>query len=89
MIINEFISNSFKHAFPDEKSGEIQINLYTEGSRHILIYRDDGIGFPENIDFRKSVSLGLQLVNTLTEQLGGEIYLDKTKYTEFKILFTA
>ncbi len=88
LIINEFISNSLKHAFPGEMKGEIYINLYTEGNKQILIYRDNGIGIPENIDFRRSASLGLQLVNTLTEQLGGEIYLDKEKYTEFKILFT-
>ena len=88
LIINEFISNSFKHAFPGEMGGEIYVNLYSEGNRYVLTYRDNGIGIPENIDFRKTVSLGLQLVNTLTEQLGGEIFLDKSKYTEFKILFT-
>ncbi len=89
LIINELVSNSFKHAFPDGSSGEIFISLSSEGEKYFLIYKDNGVGFPDKMDFKKSNSLGLQLVTTLTNQLGGDISLEKNGYTEFKIIFTA
>ena len=52
-----------------------------------MIIKDNGIGFPANLNFRKTESLGLQLVTTLTEQLGGVINLTINGYTEFKIVF--
>jgi two-component sensor histidine kinase len=49
---------------------------------------DNGVGFPEDLDFRDTGSLGLQLVNTLVEQLEGTIELDRSGGTEFEITFT-
>ncbi len=89
LIINELVSNSFKHAFPAGQKGEIYVGLKQDQNKFILIVKDTGIGFPSNIDFRKTESLGLQLVNTLTEQLGGKIDLNKKGCTEFKIEFEA
>ncbi|HED06480.1 MAG TPA: PAS domain S-box protein, partial [Ignavibacteria bacterium] len=78
LIINELISNSLKHAFPNGKKGEIFIGLSKDaGNRFILIVKDNGIGFPKEIDFRNTESLGLQLVTTLTDQLGGTVELNK------------
>ena len=89
LIINELISNSLKHAFPDGRKGEVYIGLKKSSeSNYTLILKDDGIGFPPNINFRKTDSLGLQLVTTLTEQLGGEIELSRNGFTEFKIEFS-
>jgi len=89
LIINELISNSLKHAFPNGKKGEIFIGLSKDaGNRFILIVKDNGIGFPKEIDFRNTESLGLQLVTTLTDQLGGTVELNKNGYTAFKITFT-
>jgi len=53
-----------------------------------LIVEDNGIGFPESIDFRNASSLGLQLVNTLVDQIGGSIELEKSPGTRFKIWIT-
>jgi two-component sensor histidine kinase len=53
----------------------------------ILIVRDNGVGFPEKLDFRKTTSLGLQLVTTLVDQIEGNIELDTKAGTEFKISF--
>jgi len=50
-----------------------------------LIVEDSGIGFPESIDFGNTRSLGLQLVNTLVDQIGGNIELEKGSGTRFKI----
>jgi PAS domain S-box-containing protein len=87
LIINELITNSLKHAFTDGHKGEINIEFYKQNNEFILIVNDNGIGFPEDIDFRNSDSLGLRLVNTLVVQIDGEITLDNSKGTQFKIIF--
>ncbi len=90
LIINELVSNSLKHAFPAGRKGEVFIGLSNLGdNQYSLILRDNGIGFPANIDFRKTDSLGLQLVTTLTEQLSGQIILNRNGCTEFKINFAS
>ncbi len=88
LIITELASNALKHAFPKERKGEITIQLHRGGTRQFtLIVRDNGIGFPEEVDFRNSPSLGLTLVNSLVKQLGGTIELDRTNGTVFTITF--
>jgi len=87
LIINELVTNSMKHAFPEGKNGKIGVNLHLDGDKLLLTVYDDGIGFPENLDFRKTKSLGLRLVSTLTEQLGGNIELYREKGTRFNIIF--
>jgi glucose-6-phosphate-specific signal transduction histidine kinase len=99
IIINELVSNSLKHAFPEKDKGEIQINLYTEEVREnntersksktfTLTISDNGIGIPEDIDIVDLDSLGIQLIITLIEQLDGELKLKRNKGTMFIIKFT-
>ncbi|MGA9189535.1 MAG: sensor histidine kinase, partial [Methanosarcina sp.] len=52
-----------------------------------LVVGDDGIGFPEGINFRETDSLGLQLVTNLVDQIEGSIELDTGRRTEFRIRF--
>jgi two-component sensor histidine kinase len=52
-----------------------------------LSVRDTGIGFPADLDFRQTESLGLQLVSMLTEQLGGTITLSRDCGTAFAVTF--
>jgi len=52
-----------------------------------LVVSDNGIGLPDDIDFRKAQSLGLQMVNDLTRQIGGTIKLDRKAGTAFTIKF--
>jgi PAS domain S-box-containing protein len=74
LIINELVSNAFKYAFPDGETGEIRVNFGEENDHALkLIVRDSGIGFPEGGNPEDSDSLGLKLVHSLTEQLGGAI----------------
>ncbi len=89
LIINELVSNSLKHAFLPGSEGEIFIGLSKgKDGRYTLVHRDNGAGFPSNVDFRNTESLGLQLVNMLTDQLGGKIELHTNSFTEFVIEFT-
>jgi len=90
LIINELVSNCLKYAFPEGQPGEIQIGLRTNGDdRFTLTIRDNGVGFPTDLDFQKTTSLGLQLVNTLAKQLKGTIQLDRDSGTAFVITFAA
>jgi PAS domain S-box-containing protein len=88
LIINELVSNALKHAFPKGKEGEITIEVQRGNTNQItLTVSDNGIGFPEHVDFRKSPSLGMTLVTSLVEQLGGAIELDTRGGTAFTITF--
>ncbi len=89
LIITELVSNSLKYAFPDQPKGELEVSLKTKGDQYELTISDDGVGFPVNIDFKNTDSLGLQLVNSLTDQIDGKIELTSApgKGTEFKIYF--
>ena len=88
LIINELVTNSLRHAFPSGKRGRVSIDLLFHHDKELrLAVRDDGVGLPKNLDFRNTESLGLQLVNTLVEQLEGDIKLDRRSGTSFKITF--
>lgn len=87
LIVNELITNSLKHAFPDGKIGVINTNFYKKDDHYEFNVKDNGIGFPQDLDFQKTDSLGLQIVNSLTSQIDGEIELNRSNGTEFRINF--
>ncbi len=87
LIINELVTNSIKYAFPDGRDGEIRVDFHEINNKFVLIVKDNGIGFPRDLDLKQTQSLGLQLVNSLIEQINGEINLNKTNGTYFKIIF--
>ncbi|MFQ5722491.1 MAG: sensor histidine kinase [Candidatus Aminicenantales bacterium] len=90
LIINELVSNALKYAFPGNSKGEIVVRMFSDkGGKYKLIISDNGLGFPKNIDFRSTKTLGLQLVTDLVRQLDGHIQLEKDKGTTFKIEFEA
>ena len=85
LIINELVSNSLKHAFPGERTGEIEISLHTINEVELeLKVSDDGVGIPEDLDIRDAESMGLHIVRILAEQtLEGKMDSDKTEGTHF------
>jgi len=88
LIINEIVSNSLKYAFKNRSSKKISIKLESlDDGLFKLNIKDNGVGFPENLDFKKTKSLGLQLVNSLVEQLDGTIKLINDPGTHFEIIF--
>lgn len=88
LIINEIVTNSLKYAFPDGR-GKLSIQFYRLKAKDEfeLVISDDGVGLPEDFDFKKAKSLGLKLVNSLTEQLDCSIELDRSHGTQFTIKF--
>ncbi|AGB49266.1 signal transduction histidine kinase [Methanomethylovorans hollandica DSM 15978] len=87
MIVNELVSNSFKHAFGPEDTGDILIDLSCDRKKFTLVICDNGKGFPEDVNFRETESLGLQLVTTLVDQIDGTIELERNDGTRFTINF--
>jgi two-component sensor histidine kinase len=87
LIVNELLTNSFKHAFPENRSGVIQIVFRSVDGACKLEISDDGVGLPENLDPGTSGSMGMQLVTLLVQQLKGEFEIDQSSGTRFTILF--
>lgn len=98
LIINELVSNALKHAFPidaggrkirqDGKPDEIIVELSLDSQNMAtLAVQDNGVGFPDDVDYKNTDSLGMQLITTLTEQLDGTVTLNSNAGTEFSITF--
>jgi two-component sensor histidine kinase len=89
LIMDELISNIFKHAYPENSGGEIQISLkITEEQEIEFIVGDDGIGLPEGFDYRNSDTMGFQTLVGLAEgQLLGSLTLVEGKGVSFQIRF--
>jgi PAS domain S-box-containing protein len=86
LIATETIINSFKHAFP-EGNGKILIKFYKENDSFVLIISDNGVGFPENLDFRSQGNMGMMLINGLINQIDGSIDMKRENGTTFIIKF--
>jgi two-component sensor histidine kinase/CheY-like chemotaxis protein len=90
LIINELVSNSIKHGFPDGSPGLIQIKAESFDDSNIsLTVADNGIGIPLDVESRYSSSLGLQLVRDLADQLEGSLEVKRDGGTQFTLKFRA
>ena len=78
LILNELVSNAFKHGFPEGVGGEIKLTLRSDTrGRYTLCVQDNGVGIPVGLDIKKSQPLGLKLVRLLTQQIRGSFELVK------------
>jgi PAS domain S-box-containing protein len=81
LIVNELLSNSLKHAFPDDRSGAIHVHLDERVDGRISVeIRDDGIGLPADFDVNRTGTLGLQLVHGLVQQIDGNIAIERAPH---------
>jgi PAS domain S-box-containing protein len=88
LIVNELISNSLKYAFPGERTGEILVTVAPHGTGGLeLTVRDDGVGFPSDLDYRAADSLGLKLVTALVEQLDARLELTREVGVCWRLVF--
>ena len=76
LITNELVSNALRHAFSGRGRGQVWVMVENEGNAHTLIVADDGVGLPEDVDIRRTHSLGLQLVTSLVDQIRGSIEVE-------------
>lgn len=83
LIVNELISNSFKHAFPDQRNAQVRISLQQQGNELELTVADNGKGIPGGQEL--SDSFGMKLVRTLVQQLDGSLELSAAAGTHYRI----
>lgn len=87
LLVTELLSNAFKHAFPAERRGEIRVALGRRDGTAILSVSDTGVGMPAGLSVTSAQSLGLKLVELLTDQIGGTISLDEPPGTHYQLRF--
>ncbi len=88
LIVNELLTNSLKHAFTSVESGEIYVGLIKDKNNKILLtVADDGQGLPSQFNLDEIDSFGLELVQHLSKRINGNISIDRSNGTSFKISF--
>jgi two-component sensor histidine kinase len=92
LLVNELVANCLKHAFAHDRGGEVHVSLHSHSNdaRWCLRVTDTGVGLPPDFEALRARSLGLQLVDDLTRQLGGtlEITSQPGVGAAFSVLFT-
>jgi len=88
LILTELLTNAFKYAFPPPQGGTIHVALHRVPAQQArLVVRDTGVGLPADLDWRHPGTLGLQLVEMLTEQLGGTLTFERLGGTTCTLTF--
>jgi PAS domain S-box-containing protein len=88
LVINEILSNSYKHAFKGKKHGTIDVSAVQKNGHIRIMVKDDGIGFPPDFDISQTKSLGMKLVRTLVKhQLKGSLTINSHHGTEMIVEF--
>jgi len=88
LVVNEILSNAYKHAFAGREKGTIKISAVQEDDRMIITILDNGIGLPPDFDISRTSSLGLKLIRTLVQhQLKGSLTLTRRNGTEMSVEF--
>lgn len=87
LIINELLSNSLKHAFPDGRKGDIHVKLHSHPKGRTLTIKDNGVGLPDDLDLQNAETLGMQLITSLVNQISGTLEVKREEGTTFVINF--
>ncbi|MBA2613201.1 MAG: sensor histidine kinase [Bacteroidetes bacterium] len=85
LMINEILTNAYKHAFSESKKGHVSVSLADKESGCILKISDNGKGLPENFENLNQKSMGMELIHILAEQLDANLKIEKTNGTTFII----
>ena len=87
LILNELLTNAYKHAFKDKTEGEIAISFFYQNGQYVMTVKDNGCGLP--LDYNKKQSLGITVIEALTEQLDGKSKFSDNQGTHFELIFKA
>lgn len=85
LILNELLTNAFKHAFKNREDGEISVSFVKENNYFVMTVTDNGCGIPD--DYNKKQSLGITVIEALTEQLDGKSKFTNNNGTHFELTF--
>ena len=90
LIVNEILTNACKYAFPDERQGEIFIDLKkddTSPGYYRLTIQDNGIGLPDGFSIEDQTSMGLFIIKLLADQISARLIIENHKGTSYSIVF--
>nr|WP_286669035.1 sensor histidine kinase [Fodinibius salicampi] len=87
LILNELLTNAYKHAFKDRNDGQIEIGLGEEQGQVYLIVHDDGVGLPKEDYSNNASTIGMTLVNLLQQQLDAELNITNGEGTHCQLTF--
>ncbi|MEX0771455.1 MAG: histidine kinase dimerization/phosphoacceptor domain -containing protein [Balneolaceae bacterium] len=79
LIVNEVVTNILKHAFQGNEHGKVSVEMREKMGKIILSIKDNGIGLPDDFNISKSSSLGLHLIDLLSQQLDGRYEYTNTE----------
>jgi PAS domain S-box-containing protein len=89
LLATEILTNSIKHAFPEQQKGKVSLALTQSENRITLAIGDNGIGLPASIELGQGNSLGMQLIPAFIAQLGAQIKLSRHQGTLYSIHFSS
>ena len=87
IIINELLTNIMKYAFKGRENGSILLTASKTSDHVVISVQDDGLGMPKSVGFENSAGFGLQLVQALTQQIGGTIRIERGVGTQVVLEF--
>ena len=77
LIANEVLTNALKHAYPDDRTGQLSVTLDAAADRAVLTVADDGAGYPEDLDLSVASGVGMRLIRRLADQIDGEVRFER------------
>lgn len=83
LIVTELVTNSLKYAFPEDGKGTVKVTCRTENDHFLMTVEDDGVSLPATVDIDTAATLGLRLVKSLTDQLQGNLVIDRKNGTKY------
>jgi two-component system, sensor histidine kinase PdtaS len=86
LIVNELLTNAFKHGFPSRSSGNVLIRFENKPVYRLTV-ADNGVGLPESVTPGGSSSFGMQLIDVFVKQLNGRLIIDRKQGTKFQLEF--
>jgi PAS domain S-box-containing protein len=87
LVVNELVTNALKHGMRGRPRGELAVSAERAGGLVRMLVADDGPGFPPDLDYRQTETLGMQLVVNLVSQLHGELELEDRPGCAFRFVF--
>jgi PAS domain S-box-containing protein len=87
LLFNLLVARAFKQAFPEDRSGRVDVNIHGNADEIVLSIADNGDMLPETFDIDNPDSIEMELVVTLVQQINGCITLDRREGTRFEIVF--
>lgn len=79
LVLNELITNSWKHAFPNQKAGTISVSFYRKSEKIHLSVKDNGVGLPDGFEPENAQSMGMTLIKILSQQINARLSIGNTR----------